>query len=89
MLFRSAGHTPSTVVARVSAPDDAEPVFVPDFLGQTLAVARRLAESESLTISANGAADGRVVSQIPVAGTVLHGADRTIRLRFAATREEG
>ncbi|MBK7950388.1 MAG: PASTA domain-containing protein [Deltaproteobacteria bacterium] len=85
----AAGHSPSTVVARASAPDDADPVFVPDFLGQTLAVARRLAERESLTISTNGAADGRVVSQVPVAGTVLHGANRTIRLRLATTRKEG
>ncbi|MFO0688724.1 MAG: penicillin-binding transpeptidase domain-containing protein [Myxococcota bacterium] len=85
----AAGHRPSPVVARVSTRDDAELDFVPDFVGQTLSVARRLAASKSLTISANGAPDGRVVSQIPVAGTVLQGANRTIRLRFATTREEG
>jgi beta-lactam-binding protein with PASTA domain len=68
---------------------DAGPAFVPDFLGQTIAHAQRLAESEALEISTLGAIEGRVVSQLPVAGTVLEGANRTVQLRFATGREEG
>jgi hypothetical protein len=66
-----------------------ESIFVPDFLGQTLAEVQRQAEGESLSLSILGAIEGRVVSQTPVAGTVLHGPERTVRLRFATTREEG
>ena len=47
-----------------------------------MALAKRLAESESLDITTLGAIEGRVVSQFPVPGTVLRGADRTVRLRF-------
>ncbi|MEZ4280090.1 MAG: penicillin-binding transpeptidase domain-containing protein [Myxococcota bacterium] len=83
----AAGPPPSPILARVDA--DAEPAFVPDFTGQTMAHAQRLAESESLQISTFGAIEGRVVSQLPVAGTVLEGADRTVQLRFALRREEG
>ncbi|MEZ4332841.1 MAG: penicillin-binding transpeptidase domain-containing protein [Myxococcota bacterium] len=96
----AAGPPPSPV-ARATATDGLgprprplaaaalEPVFVPDFLGRTISSARRIAASESLEIAPTGAVDGRVVSQTPVAGTVIHGADRTVRLRFAGTREEG
>jgi membrane peptidoglycan carboxypeptidase len=83
----AAGPRPSPVLARVHA--DAGPAFVPDFLGQTIAHAQRLAESEALEISTLGAIEGRVVSQLPVAGTVLEGANRTVQLRFATGREEG
>ncbi|MFK7898434.1 MAG: penicillin-binding transpeptidase domain-containing protein [Myxococcota bacterium] len=67
------------------------PVFVPDFSGQTIAHAQRIAENEALEITILGAIEGRVVSQIPVPGTVLVGADRTVRLRFESrpSREEG
>jgi cell division protein FtsI (penicillin-binding protein 3) len=71
------------------------PAFVPDFQGTTMPLARRLAESESLKITALGAIEGRVVSQSPVPGTVLDGDDRTVRLRFepmkvsTMRREEG
>ena len=61
---------------------DVDLLFVPDFQGTTMALARRLAESESLDITTLGAIEGRVVSQFPVPGTVLRGADRTVRLRF-------
>jgi cell division protein FtsI (penicillin-binding protein 3) len=67
----------------------ADPAFVPDFEGQTMARARRLAESESLEITTLGAIDGRVVSQSPVPGTVLAGKDRTVRLRFEPARPRG
>ena len=63
--------------------------FVPDFSGQTMARARDLAAGESLVITTLGAIEGRVVSQLPVPGTVLVGHDRTVRLRFASRREEG
>jgi len=85
----AAGPPPAPVVARALPRGDGESIFVPDFLGQTLAEVQRQAEGESLEISILGAIEGRVVSQTPVAGTVLHGPDRTVRLRFAATREEG
>ncbi|MCB9724556.1 MAG: PASTA domain-containing protein [Spirochaetaceae bacterium] len=67
-----------------------EPVFVPDFSGQTISNAMRIAAREALEISTAGAIEGRVVSQSPVPGTVLDGPDRTVRLRFAPPpREEG
>ena len=66
-----------------------EPAFVPDFSGQTIELAMRTAADELLEITTLGAIEGRVVSQIPVPGTVLVGPDRTVRLRFAPTREEG
>lgn len=65
------------------------PAFVPDFTGHTIARAQRLAATESLEIAPVGATEGRVVSQRPVPGTVLDGVDRTVRLRFAARREDG
>jgi membrane peptidoglycan carboxypeptidase len=77
---RAAGPLPSFVE---------DPIFVPDFSGQTMARARYVAASESLQITTLGAIGGRVVSQLPVPGTVLEGDDRTVRLRFAALREEG
>ena len=61
-------------------------------MGKCLALvahAQRLAESESLELSTLGAIEGHVVSQLPVAGTVLQGTNRTVRLRFATSREEG
>lgn len=76
---RAAGPPPSFVE---------DPIFVPDFSGQTMARARYVAASESLQLTTLGAIEGRVVSQRPVPGTVLEGDDRTVRLRFAALREE-
>jgi hypothetical protein len=77
------------VAAGPPGPLAREVAFVPDFLGQTIDRARRLAAGESLRITFSGAIEGRVVSQLPVPGTVLEGEDRTVRLRFAARREEG
>jgi len=85
----AAGPSPIPVIARVPEDASSDPVFVPDFLGQTMARAQRIAESESLEISTLGAIEGQVVSQLPVAGTVLQGTNRTVRLRFATRREEG
>ena len=70
-------------------PDPRIPAFVPDFSGQTMARARHIAASEALRITTLGAIEGRVVSQLPVPGTLLKGDDRTVRLRFEARREEG
>jgi len=70
-------------------PESLHPVLVPDFAGQTMSHALRLAQSESLILSALGATNGRVVSQLPVPGTVLEGDNRTVRLKFSAPREEG
>jgi cell division protein FtsI (penicillin-binding protein 3) len=66
-----------------------ELAFVPDFSGQTMARAQNVAASESLEITTHGAIEGRVVSQLPVPGTILEGNDRTVSLRFASRREEG
>ena len=66
-----------------------DPVFVPDFSGQTMARARYVAASESLKIMTRGAIEGHVVSQRPVPGTILAGDDRTVRLQFSIHREEG
>ncbi len=85
----AAGPSPSIALAQVHPFATREPVMVPDFLGQTMALAQRVAESESLDISILGAIEGHVVSQLPVAGTVIHGNDRRIQLRFATRREEG
>lgn len=97
----AAGPSPSTGLATASTRSDTAPtgsataelVFVPDFGGQTMARARRIAERESLEITTLGAIEGRVVSQFPVPGTVLAGGERTVQLRFetrpATSREEG
>ncbi|MFP6655026.1 MAG: penicillin-binding transpeptidase domain-containing protein, partial [Myxococcota bacterium] len=61
-------------------------IFVPDFYGQTVARVRRIAAIDSLRIRTRGAIDGRVVSQLPVPGTLLAGKDRTVRLQFADLR---
>jgi cell division protein FtsI (penicillin-binding protein 3) len=73
----------------VPTPATTEPAFVPDFYGQTMARARNVAASESLGLTTLGAIEGRVVSQLPVPGTLLEGKDRTVRLQFAALREDG
>jgi hypothetical protein len=73
----------------VPTPATTEPAFVSDFYGQTMARARNVAASESLGLTTLGAIEGRVVSQLPVPGTLLEGKDRTVRLQFAALREDG
>lgn len=79
----AAGPSPSVGTRKVRAERQASVfAFVPDFEGQTMARARRLAESESLEITTLGAIEGRVVSQFPIPGTVLDRGDRTVRLRF-------
>lgn len=88
----AAGHSRSNPSPRTPSQASSlfdDPAFVPDFYGQTMARARRVAASESLGITTLGAIEGRVVSQRPVPGTLLVGHDRTVRLQFAALREEG
>jgi cell division protein FtsI (penicillin-binding protein 3) len=87
----AAGHSRSTAAASVPSGMRTlleAPAFVPDFYGQTMARARRVAATESLGITTLGAIEGRVVSQRPVPGTLLVGHNRTVRLQFAALREE-
>ena len=82
----------TTAALRAAGPPEPlvpDAVLVPDFSGRTFALARHLAADESLEITTHGAIEGRVVSQLPVPGTVLEGDDRTVRLRFATGREEG
>lgn len=87
------GHaaTPGASLARTDAsrPEPQTPAFVPDFSGQTMSHALQLARREAIILSVYGATDGRVVSQVPVPGTVLRGPDRTVRVEFARKREEG
>lgn len=87
----AAGPTPRPqgLLARADSTAMRATTFVPDFTGHDLASAQRMAESESLTLSTLGAIEGRVVSQMPAAGSVVHGSERTIRLKFARGREEG
>jgi cell division protein FtsI (penicillin-binding protein 3) len=87
----AAGHSRPTLIPYSPSPINArldDPAFVPDFSGQTMARAHRVAARESLGITTLGAIEGRVVSQRPVPGTLLVGHDRTVRLQFAALREE-
>lgn len=84
VVHAATGPPPSTPSSPPSGP-----AFVPDFSGQTLIHAIRVAQEESLIIIVPGATEGRVVSQVPTPGTILDGADRTVRLHFASRREEG
>lgn len=88
---RVAAGLPSTEAtpAQSGPPESEGTAFVPDFSGQSMSRAQRLAKSESLTLDVFGATSGRVVSQLPVPGTVLEGNNRTVLLEFAPRREEG
>ena len=91
-LAAVAAPPPRPVAVRAAgptAPFGTELLFVPDFSGQTMARARRVAATESLVITTSGAIEGWVVSQRPVPGTLLEGDDRTVRLRFSPSRKEG
>jgi hypothetical protein len=85
----AAGPLPSRRDSKlVMGAQSGEPAFVPDFSGQTMIRARSLAKNESLTLDVFGASTGRVVSQLPVPGTVLEGTNRTVLLEFAPKRED-
>ncbi len=64
-------------------------VLVPDFHGESLAAARRLAAIDRLDLRVRGSDRGSVVNQSPAPGTILAGSERTVELSFAAAREEG
>ncbi|MHA7838291.1 MAG: penicillin-binding transpeptidase domain-containing protein, partial [bacterium] len=81
--------SPAAATLRLAPGNVLDPAFVPDFSGQTIERALRLARAESLVLQIAGARTGRVVSQFPVPGTVLAGRDRTVRLELAPIREEG
>jgi hypothetical protein len=85
-----ASQPPASPAARADAGlDPLRTVLVPDFRGETLAGARRVAASESLEVRAHGPGSGRVVAQSPAAGSIVGGSDRTIILSLSSTREEG
>ena len=64
-------------------------VLVPDFRGQNLTDARRLADRESLEVHIHGSGNGRVVGQAPAAGTIVVGEDRIVILSFSMRQGEG
>lgn len=72
----------SVVVARASGI-----VLMPDFVGETVSGARRIARSAALDLEIPSHALGRAVSQDPPPGTVLDGSTQPVRIRFAPTRE--
>jgi cell division protein FtsI (penicillin-binding protein 3) len=69
--------------------DAEEMVLVPNFRGESLADAKRMASQDALDRKASGSSTGRVVEQSPPAGTILGGPSRTVVLRFGRAREEG
>lgn len=76
----------------VHARSDLDPfrtVMVPDFRGQTIDAARRIAAAESLDVRIQGAGGDRVASQSPAAGSIVDGRERTITLNLAHARGEG
>ena len=57
----------------------------PDALFEQIRVKWQIKQNQvmrELKITTLGAIEGRVVSQVPIPGTVLEGGDRTVRLRF-------
>jgi cell division protein FtsI (penicillin-binding protein 3) len=82
--LRSPAPSPTTRTVSASR----GPVFAPFYSGLSMHHARRHATSESLTIDVFGVTNGRVVSQLPVPGTVLEGTNRTVLLEFAPKRED-
>jgi len=61
--------------------DPGRPVVIPDFRGETVAAARRLAARDALNLVILG--DGLAVAQDPTPGTVVSGADRRVQIRFS------
>lgn len=89
VALAATGSTTPNAFADSTSQLEREAVFVPDFSGQTMTRAIGIARGESLILSVIGATDGHVVSQVPVPGTVLDGQDRTVRLEFAPSPQEG
>jgi cell division protein FtsI (penicillin-binding protein 3) len=74
----SAGSSPTTPQAHL----------VPDFRGETLDGARRMAAQDSLTLELEGDRRGLAVEQHPAPGTILVGDQQRVRLRFSAGTEK-
>jgi cell division protein FtsI (penicillin-binding protein 3) len=64
-------------------------VLVPDFQGESIDSARRLAARESLDLRVVGSGRGLVVGQSPAPGTIVVGPDRTVKLSFQSGLGEG
>ena len=79
----------TTTSAAPEALDPTRTVLVPDFRGETLAAARRVAAGEALEVRVHGPDNGRVVSQSPAAGSIIGGRDRTVILSMSTAHEEG
>ena len=78
---------PARTVSQASSPQRS--VMVPDFQGESLDSARRLASRESLDLRVVGSVRGLVTGQSPAPGTILVGPDRTVKLSFQAGLGEG
>jgi cell division protein FtsI (penicillin-binding protein 3) len=87
---------PVATLARVASPQAKAPAaapprarFVPDFRGETLASALRMAEEGLLELELRGDQRGLAVEQHPDPGTVVVGDRPHVRLRFTLGMEEG
>ena len=78
-----------TVNTSATSPVQFATVLVPDFRGQNLKDARKIAGQESLQVHIHGSGNGRVVGQAPAAGTIVGGDDRVVILSFSIHQEEG
>ncbi len=65
-----------------------ESLLMPDFVGEDFNSARSLAASRSLELQVSGPGAGRVIEQLPVAGSVLRGERPAVRLVLATRQEE-
>ncbi len=62
--------------------------LVPDFRGETLDSARRMAAEDALVLELEGDRRGLAVEQHPAPGTILVGEELRIKLRFSAGPEQ-
>lgn len=88
----SPGEPTATPPPSVSAAPAETTHLVPDFRGETLASARRMAAEDSLVLELEGDERGLAVEQHPDPGTVVTGNRPRVRLRFtlgSRHREEG
>lgn len=62
-------------------PPPPEPLFVPDFRGETVAAVRELARRERIRLEVRG--EGLAIQQHPAPGTIVVGSDRSVRVSFS------
>lgn len=62
---------------------------MPDFRGETLSAALRMAAEDSLLLEFVGDEGGLAVDQEPCPGTVVQGRQMRVRIRFTLDTEEG